>query len=143
MRIEPLAGPGAYQTYRILAPVSTHWRAATCAEVGCQAHANGWVTILPRTDLERIRLVEQSGRRYVRTDLDGGLVEFRFEAGQSCFEVSTHRIRVDRDPMFLRQGGDWRGNPTGVQPYVHTRAEDWADDFATHQGHIADLIARG
>ena len=70
-----------------------------------------------------------------------GLTVFTFEPGQDCF--AQHRVPLERDPLFLVRGGDWRGNPTGLQPYRHHRGEDWVDDFADHQDRIARQIERG
>ncbi|HEY0638384.1 MAG TPA: hypothetical protein VGD67_12120 [Pseudonocardiaceae bacterium] len=134
----------AYQTYAVLNPPSTHTRPATCDEVGCPALANGWITVLdPAADLTAAQahyIRSESGRRFTESRDDLGRLVFEFAAGQKCF--TQHRVSLERDPIYLRRGGDHRGNPLGEQ-VVHTRAEDWVDDFATHQQQLADLRARG
>ena len=118
--------------YRISAPVSTHFRPSTCAEAGCEAHANGWTTVCDlTTDLGRRQAAyirHGSGRRFVEVATGPGVVEFRFGPGQRCF--ATHQLRLDREPDYLidrRQVG----------------VGQWLDDFATNQQRLKELIDRG
>lgn len=132
-RLEPPLPARAYQTYRVDAPLATHWRRASCDEYGCAAYQNGWVT---RVD-ERVEqgmaqayyIRKQSGRSFTEEKLTDGLTEFRFPAGQPCFSRSRHRLPVGRPEIFLRLGGDWRGNPLGTPAYRHTKPEYWIEDF--------------
>jgi hypothetical protein len=79
------------------------------------------------------------------------MTEFSFPPGQRCFStvvrsdrvVAGHPMRIDRPELFLVSDGDWRGNPYGTAPYVHTRPEDWVDDFANHQNALAEAAQRG
>jgi hypothetical protein len=144
--IEPNMPVSAYKTYRILSPVSTHYRPASCAEVDCAAHLNGWQTTVDETTLigqqQAFYVRKQSGRGFTERRNEAGLTVFTFEAGQRCFASGEHRVSLDRPEHYLVQGGDWRGNPTGYQRR-HANAADWIDDFGEHQQRIADLRERG
>lgn len=142
MRIEPLMPASAYTTYAILAPLATHFRAATCEEVDCPNWRYGWKTILP-SDSDLIAVLKGSGRAYTETKAPGGLVEFTFKPGQSCFKASQHRVRIERPELFVRRPGDFRGNPTRERPFVHAKPEHWVEDFATHQDDIRSEIEKG
>lgn len=145
-RIEPAAPPAAYRTYAITAPRQTHWRAATCAEVGCAAHTHGWTTTVDiSTELgqgQAYYIRRESGRSYTEETTGPGLVRFTFGPGQRCFRSDTHRVRTGRPEIFVVRGGDWRGNPVGDKRQ-HTRAEHWVEDFAEHQDRIASRQQRG
>ncbi len=141
-RLDPNLPVGSYKTYEIRVPAATHWRPATCAEVDCPAYLSGWRTRLPRGS-ELVEVLRRSGRRcHEVTGLDDAELEFLFEPGQECFAASTHRVRVDRPELYVVRGGDWRGNPRG-DFRQHATADDWVDDFGTHQQQIADAIERG
>jgi hypothetical protein len=142
-RIEPLRDAGHYKTFTMRKPFSTHWRQASCEEVGCVNYLNGWQTIVPAGS-DHADLIRSLRYRYHYTEraADGGLVEFTFPAGQQCFSASAHRQPVQREPLFLITGGDYRGNPAGV-PATELRVEQWIDDFATHQDKIADAVRKG
>jgi hypothetical protein len=140
-RIQPVMPVGAYKTYQIIAPVSTHFRPATCEEVDCGAWKNGWATtVLPGSDDETV--VRGAGRRFIEERTPDGFVRFIFPAGQSCFAVSRHRVPLERPPIHIVRHGDWRGNPSG-QRRQHTRPEHWVEDFAEHQDQIKTTIERG
>lgn len=144
-RIPPNMEPQNYITYRVLAPLRTHWRHATCAEVDCPAYLNGWVTTIdPMTELgqKQSYFIEHDGsRRWRKSVTETGLVKYGFEAGQRCFGADQHKVQVKQD-IFLAQGGDWRGNPLGIKR-VHTRAEHWVEDFAENQDKIKTVVERG
>jgi hypothetical protein len=141
-RIVPKLGPEAYKSYSWRRPLATHWRKVTCAEFGCQAYQNGWVTVVDiSTDLGQRQadyIRHDRTRRHHEETAGTGLVSFTFPPGQESFAGSRHEHRkpVDRPPLFLVGAGDWRGNPRGTQP-VSMRPEDWADDFITHQDRLA------
>lgn len=145
MRLIPEGPAAAYKTYAIAAPLATHWREGTCTEVNCQAQAHGWRTVVDEsTDLgqrQAAYIRRDSDRKYTEERLPDTLTAFTFEAGQTCFE--THRVSLQRPELFVVRGGDWRGNPTGQQPYLHSSAESWLDDFGEHQEQLADRIERG
>jgi len=141
-RVNPNMPVGAYKTYRILAPQSTHFRLAKCAEVGCPAYLNGWRVRVEGLPPQLVHTARNSGRRYVEQSVAEGETWLVFEAGQPCFKAAEHRLRLDRPELYVVQGGDWRGNPTG-ETRTHATAADWVDDFGEHQQRIAEQIERG
>lgn len=141
-RIAPALPVQDYRTFALRAPRSTHFRPATCAEVACRAHEHGWVTVLP-TDGEQALYVRSASGRSFREELRGpGLTAFVFPPGQTCFAASSHRVPLEREPVYLVRDGDWRGNPTGRRR-VHTRAQDWIEDFGENQLALVDLLEKG
>lgn len=144
-RLDP-AGPAyAYKTYELDAPLSTHYRPASCAQVECPQQAGGWrtpvdeSTELGQRQAHYIRRV--SGRHFTEHRDEAGLTVFTFDPGQTCF--AQHQVPLEREPVFLVVDGDWRGNPYGTRPYRHRNAGDWIEDFGGHQQDIADRIERG
>lgn len=137
-RPEPRLPVQAFKTYALLSPISTHRRPATCAEVHCTAYERGWTTRVPRTsDLAEFIRAGTHGRRFTETTMiDGAEAEFMFPPGQPCFRAGQHTVPLEREPLYIVRGGDWRGNPTG-EKRQHVRAADWVDDFAEHQDRIA------
>lgn len=136
----------AYKQYSLHSP-ETHWRVGRCEEVVCEAYQNGWITKLDvGTELGQKQyayITNHSGRRYTERayNYEGpSIVEFHFEAGQQCF--AQHRVPLERDPILVVRDGDFRGNPTGRR-HVHSRVDDWVDDFANHQIIIAERFNRG
>lgn len=131
-RIEPLLPAAAMQTYSIAAPLATHTRPATCAEVECLPYRNGWntdvdeATVLGQQQAGYIR--SQAGRAYTESRI-GNLTRFVFLAGQQCF--AAHRVSLERPEIYLVKGGDWRGNPIGLTRR-HTKPAHWVEDFAEH-----------
>jgi hypothetical protein len=143
LRFSPLMPAASYKTFAVVWPSATHWRSATCEEVGCRAWAYGWTTTVPAgSRLEH--LVRTSGRHPTseHTNPDG-TISFVFAAGTACFESAGHRIRVRPEPLYVVRDGDWRGNPRGTTPRRHANARDFVDDFATHQDRLADRLRRG
>jgi hypothetical protein len=131
IRPEPGLPVDAMQTHHILAPVSTHWRKATCEEVGCLAYRNGWVLPLDGLDDGDIWQARNAGRAYTQQTNEDGKVFLHFEAGQPCFRASTHQTRVDRPELFVVRNGDWRGTDT-TPPIRFSGADAWRDHLGTH-----------
>lgn len=145
-RMAPILPTQAVKTYQIASPAATHWRQATCLEVDCAAHKNGWKTVVDlSTQLgqkQAYYITKQSGRSFCAERAGESLVSFTFEPGQPCFGADKHRVRIGRPELYVVRGGDWRGNPR-KERRVHTKPEDWVDDFANHQSKLADRLARG
>lgn len=141
-RITPKLPAQSMKTYQIIAPATTHWRPATCEEVGCLNHRFGWQTVVDESiDLGQRQahyIRNQSGRRYTEDRDAPGLTTFVFEAGQKCF--APHQVRLDRPDIFLVKDGDFRGS---TNPRQHVGPADWVDDFANHQQKLADEIEKG
>jgi len=144
-RITPRLGAQDFQTYQIAAPVSSHWRPASCEEYGCSMGEFGWKMQLDlSTELgqKQARYIKhESGRRYTHAVLPSGLVELTFPSGQDCF--TEHRVRMDREEKYIVRGGDFRGNPLRVKPRVHTKPEFWIEDFQENQDAINRVIGKG
>ncbi len=142
-RIEPQLPVGAMKTYSVLAPLATHWRPATCEEVGCPNWRNGWLTVIDEsTELgmrQALYIRNSSGRRFVRDPVNSdGPVRYTFEPGQRCF--ASHQIPLERDPLFLVRMGDWRGyGPSRV----HVRPGDWVEDMQESLDKVRDRQERG
>lgn len=140
-RVQPAGPAQAYRTYQVVAPVSTHFRPATCDEVTCPNQANGWRTIIDEsTDLGKQQahyVRNTSGRRYTETR-EAALTTFTFEAGQLCFR--EHQVRIDRPEIYIVKDGDWRRSQN---PRQHANAGDWVDDFRTHQDQLITRLERG
>ncbi len=170
MRIDPQLPVQMVKSYDIHAPLATHWRKATCAEVSCKALAEGWITMIaedplvmpekpsldPAVTKATFRRLERdpdhrdearayyirhlSGREFSERRDETGITVFDFTPGQDCFD--QHKIRIDRPEIFIVRGGDWRGNPTR-ESRTHDRPDYWVEDFALHQDEIATRIDRG
>ena len=141
-RIQPVLPVSASQTFRISSPLSTHFRKGTCEEADCGAYQNGWVTTVPVASQMEATL-RASGRSWFARELNpDGTVSYHFAPGTPCFRAETHQVRLDREPRFLVQDGDWRGNPTGIVR-VHRDPEGWAENFAEESGRINDLLQKG
>ena len=143
-RIEPALPAAAMKTYHIAAPLSTHWRPATCAEVDCLAFLHGWQTSADETtDLGQRQahyIRHDRSRKHAERRAETGLTVFQFEPGQTCF--GSHRLPVGRPERFLVTGGDWRGNPRGDRR-EHVRPDDWVDDMQTSLDDIRTRHERG
>lgn len=140
-RLEPQMPPGAYQTFQVAAPLSTHWRPATCEEVACPDYLNGWRLRVEGLTEQDIHVATHCGRKYERLAVCPGETWLVFEAGQPCFKASKHRKRIDREERFIIRGGDHRANPAGDRR--ETTASGWVDDFGEHQEVLADRLKEG
>ena len=139
-RMTPLLPVGAMQTFRIDAPIATHWRPASCEEIECEQHLKGWATTV-LADSGEERLIRDSGRKWQGPErLPDGFLRYTFWPGQSCFALTRHRVRVDRPELFSLADGDWRWQGS---PRVFDRPDQWVDRFATHQDKIATIVNRG
>lgn len=142
---QPMMPVTAYQTYAIVSDRPEQVEPATCEQVECAAYQHGWTTKIDvSTELGQRQyayITRESGRAYRLEDhrAESPIRAMVFEPGQRCFARHTRQVRPS---LYLRQGGDFRGNPTGER-YVHTRPEHWAEDFAEHQSGLADTIKRG
>ncbi len=136
-----------YQTFQVKAPLATHWVERPCDGTGvnCKAAEFGWKMVLDlKTDLgqQQARYIKyQSGRKYEIADQNNGMVTLVFPGGQPCF--ATHRVRIERPEIFAVRSGDRRGNPLGIRPRVHTKAEHWVEEFAENQSRLADIQKKG
>jgi len=141
-RVPPRMAPGAYRTFAFAAPLETHFRRATCAEVACPAYLHGWRLRVQGLEPADVHTAKNCGRKFVEQRVSPTETWLVFEAGQPCFQASRHRIRIQEVPeLFVVRGGDWRARIG--DPYRHANADDWVDDFANHQDKIAREIEKG
>jgi hypothetical protein len=140
-RIQPQGPVNAYKTYEIARPMATHWRKATCAEVECSAHVNGWQTFVDEStdqgQAQAYYIRRESGRGFTETFNEHGITEFTFGAGQTCFSSGDdgHRLPLDREAFFMVQRGDWRKR-IGDR-FTHGSPDSWVNDFGEHQDQLA------
>lgn len=142
-RVKPKLAAAQMKTYEIAAPADTHFRRATCAEVGCEAYEKGWQLRKEVLSPELLHTVETSGRSYAEMPVREGETWMVFAPEQPCFRAAAHRIRLERPELFVVRGGDWRGNPLNVETRVHSGPDPWVDDFATHQEKLANEEKKG
>lgn len=137
-RIQPALESRAYDTYAIRMPRSTHQRPATCAEVECAAWQNGWKTIVPTAGPQAQYIRAKSGRAFTEDAVDG-ISTFFFKPTQQCFGSDKHTVVLERDPVFMKQRGDWRtsGQMKALEP------ARWLDEFAGNQERLKALHEAG
>src|SRR5260370_1108126 len=104
-RVPPALAIGAYKTYQISSPLSTHWTAATCAQVGCEHYLNGWALHVQAVTERDVHLAKTSGRRYRQQDIGPGQTWLVFEPGQPCFAAGTHVRRLERAEVYTTRAG--------------------------------------
>lgn len=130
-RIAPLLPAHAMKTYELRQPLATHYRRATCREVDCERYRLGFSLTFDLTNPEHVRaanLVRNKSGRAFTVERINTSVTLRFPAGQDCF--NRHHVPLERDPLMIVRGGDWRGNPRRER-FAHTSAESFVDDWAT------------
>ncbi|MDY7101561.1 MAG: hypothetical protein S0880_10275 [Actinomycetota bacterium] len=155
-RVDGRTPPQARNTYQILQPLDTHWRPASCAEYRCKAHLRGWATAvdeatpLGRRQAAYIRAhcvrdtgahaMATSGRRRYTETHEAGLTEFRFPAGQECFQ--EHRVPLDRPQRFLVRHGDVRRFGGVVRDHGE-RGDLFVEDMAHNLDRVRTAVTRG
>lgn len=144
-RIVPTIPVTGMQTYRVLQPAETHYRKATCREIGCGGYTYGWRTFADeRVDSGRERaqyIRAMSGRHFTEAKNSLGVTEFTFPPGQVCFNAANHKVSLERPALFLVQGGDFRARTHLMRR--HANADDWRDDFGEHQERVKARFERG
>lgn len=141
--------PRFYRTFKVFAPLRTHWKKVSCEEYDCPEYRFGWVTTIDTsTELGQKRyhfITHDKERRYSHQQVTPTLHVFTYGPGQRPFYDEarhTHFAPIGRDPYYLVHDGDWRGNPTGNR-VVHRSHEDWVDQFANNQSVLLDMQNRG
>lgn len=125
------------KTFSIRAPFNTHWRKCTCEEFGCVAWRNGWRIHCEAISRELLQAATHSGRHYTVVKIVEGETYLEFSAGQPCFVSDTHKIRLDRQEIYVARS--WRGLPSNGRNTKHT-PESWLDDFSTNQDKLNSII---
>lgn len=140
---------GAFQTFGVSAPIETHYRPATCAEVECEARANGWTTLMAAGSDELAFLtgavcagtVDGHRRHYTAEPAGDGFVRLTFPAGQPCFKASVHRVPLERPAIFTVRSGDIARAAGAAR--VHTRPEHWVEEFTETLDGVRTIRERG
>lgn len=141
-RIQPKMPAESFKSYSMLYPLASHWRKASCAEVECDHYRLGWDSVVDTsTPLGRDQydyMHRDRTRSFTETREGPFLVRFHYGPGNKPFAGPRHEhtIKIGRPPLMVVREGDWRGNPRGTEPVVHASAENWVDDFATHQDRL-------
>lgn len=131
------------RTFQIDQPLETHFRRATCQEVNCKAYANGWKMGFDLTDPEKVaaaRAIRDKSGRTFTVELADNKVIMTFPAGQRCFV--THRVSLEREPIYIVRGGDFRGNPRRERT-VHKTADSFVDRWDNELSTIKEIQERG
>jgi len=141
-RFTPALPVEAMKTYSLRAPLETHWRDATCAEVDCRHFLHGWMSPIDEStewgQQQAYYIRHQSGRRFTEHRSEACTV-FVFEAGQRCF--ISHKRSLERDdPLLIVRLGDWRGYGPGR---AHSRADDWIEDMQETLDRVRTRQERG
>lgn len=139
-RPQPQLPAQAMKTYGIVAP-SDRLVEVACEQVDCNRWREGWSSPIDEsTDLGRRQAAyirTYSGRSF-REERLGALTMFHFAAGQRCF--AEHRTRPE---IYIVRDGDFRGNPRGTEPRIHSGPQAWIADFGEHQERLADRLREG
>ena len=135
--IEPALPVSAYRTFSYLTPPDTHTTVVSCEQFDCQMQSNGFVvTVDEQTEIgarQAVYIRDGAGRHFMENRDDAGQTSFTFPPGENCF--LQHRVKLDRDALFIVRGGDWRGNPR-KEFRVHDSADHWVEAFAEHQDKL-------
>lgn len=144
-RIQPLGPVSGYRTFgqRVTRRVR-----ATCAEVGCEQHRDGWVTVVPPGSPDEGVLraacegrVDGHRRQWAEVaPTPSGFLAYSFPPGQPCLRASLHRVPVA--VQLYHRTGDWRnaGSTSGL--VTHPDAQSWVDEFGEHQQRVAQQRQR-
>lgn len=126
--------------HRILNPTNTHFRQATCAEVGCDHYLHGWRVRIETLPPELLHAARTSGRRFEELSIADGETYLVFTAGQPCFKSATHRTNIGRAPLYVVDTPQDNGR---IHRRRHTSSDSWTDDFHSHTDAIFDAINKG
>ena len=131
----------AYQTFQIYSPIETHFRKATCEEIGCNEYLNGWALQIEQLSEEDYYLATHAGKRYRKANFGPGINFLMFESGQPCFDAASHKIKIERPEYFFNGRGDRRMfTRHGAQ---QMRANDWMDKLMTDVDRLLTEKAKG
>lgn len=134
-----------HRTYRVKAPLATHFRAFTeaeqaagtaCQESGCVPYRTGWKLRWEGLSQQDQYDATHCGRRYRVVHIAEGETWLEYEPGQPCFAASKHRVRIDKPELFVVRDGM-------SAPRIHTRPDDWVDDLHNHTDRVNAIRERG
>ncbi len=173
MRIDPALPVQMVKTYGIDAPLATHWRKATCVEVSCKAHTDGWITMIPesmipespidmigatgadastavhKANLRRLKDQDEARAYYIRHLSGREFTDHIDESGITVFDFPPDQDCFEGHKIRIDRPEifEVRGGDWRGNPTresrIHDRPDDWVEDFALHQDEIATRIERG
>tara|TARA_Y100000310_G_C20069525_1_gene528698 strand:+ start:38 stop:445 length:408 start_codon:yes stop_codon:yes gene_type:complete len=101
-----------------------YWKPATCREMRCHEHENGWISTVPRANLPMLTAIYEMRAKgtweFTEERLDGGLIRFTFPPGLTCFrhlDGTGHMVPIERDPRFLHRPSGRPGQPVRQYDY--------------------------
>lgn len=145
VRPVPVMDIQAYRTYTYATPARTHFRWADCEEYQCVSFRFGFKTLCDLSDrIGRMRadFIRKDKTREFKENRTGiYTTEFIFPPGTRCWEWRDHKVPVDRPPILVVRGGDWRASTGLIRR--HSRVEEWTEDFAEHQDGLNTVFQRG
>lgn len=112
-RSPPQLPAHAMKTYSIVSPISTHYRPATCAEVGCSGYTRGWLTVLDESTQQgqgqAYYIRRQSGRRFAEDRGSSGLTVFRFppNGAMTVVDESTQQGQAQAHHIRKQSGREY------------------------------------
>lgn len=130
--------PEQYQTYSLSAPLATHWRPVTCAEVECDEYVRGFAVVVPVDSPQADYVRADRTRRHRESRTPDGLARFEFEPGTAPFSDPRHdhRAPTGRPPLYLVRPGAM-GVYDRAATRVHSGPDPWVDDCRTHLERLA------
>jgi hypothetical protein len=143
MRIQPVGPASAYKTYSVKAPISTHFRKATCEEISCPDFLYGWRVRVESLTPVLLHTAKNCGRKFTQVHVSEGETFLVYEAGQTCFHAAKHRTRIERPELYIVRDGDRRGNPRGTPDRIHKNGVEWAEDLHEHTDKLAEARKDG
>ena len=96
------------QEFRVLMSPKTHRQRATCAEVDCPQYLGGWLTVVAVGSLQDDYIRNRSGREWTVTKVGDSQLEYRFPAGQRCFDSDQHTRLNGREPFYVHETAERR-----------------------------------
>lgn len=135
-----MPNPRHFRNYAIRAPRKTHYRPATCEEVGCLAYQNGWTLHKEMLTAELLYAATNSRRKYKEVQVSEGKTLLVYEAGQPCF--ASHEVPLER-PAFFYAGPGTPDTFSTRRATKFDRPEDWTDSMQTGLDKIRALRERG
>ena len=93
--------------WRIVRPLSTHFRESSCQEVNCEKFNKGWHTVLKinnKKEAHAIAYIRHSTMNFRERWVDLETIDIWFPPEQECFEglMGNHKTNLERDPFFIK-----------------------------------------
>ncbi len=129
---------------RMAQPRATHFRMATCEEVGCKHFLFGWTTLLGVTETDMLDLmkitIKEQHYRVIEERVGEGMIAFHFPAGQPCFAAHKHIAQTGRPPTLLKMNKDGMAHEQEADRFCGEHNEEL---YAAHQEYKQGDIKGG